>query len=66
MKRMVASMRKQFVNEFIDWMVEHGIKVCGAPFETDGIWNVVYMPIGREQNRKCEMYISYRCYIDLM
>lgn len=60
-----AGMRKEFVEDFVSWMKEHGIKV-GEPFDTYGIWRVPYMPIGREQKAMCEQYIEYRCNNDLM
>ena len=66
MTRIVAGMKKQFVKEFVAWMDENGIKICGEPFESFGIWHVAYMPIGREQKQKCERYIEYRCINDLM
>ena len=66
MKRMVVGMKKQFVKEFVAWMNENDIKVCGEPFEISGIWNVMYMPIGRKKKKKCEQYIEYRCINDLM
>lgn len=66
MKILVASMKKQFVEEFVKWMKTNGIVVRGEPFETSDIWNVMYQPIGREQKEKCEQYIEYRCNNDLM
>lgn len=66
MKILVAGMRKQFVDEFVQWMKENGIMLRGEPFETYGIWRVMYMPIGEEQKIKCEKYIEYRCNNDLM
>lgn len=65
MKWLTAGMRKQFVDDFVSWMKENGIRVA-EPFETYGIWRVMYMPIGREQKEKCEQYIEYRCNNDLM
>jgi hypothetical protein len=65
MKRLVAGMKKEFVNEFIEWMKEHGVRVS-EPYEFHGIWNVMYMPIGKEQKQQCEQYIEYRCNNDLM
>ena len=66
MKWLVAGMRKQFVDDFVSWMKENGIRVA-EPFETcDEIWRVLYMPIGRKQKEKCDQYIEYRCNNDLM
>ena len=65
MKWLVAGMRKQFVESFVQWMKENGIRVS-EPFDTDGIWRVMYMPIGREQKEKCEQYLEYRCNNDMM
>lgn len=66
MKRLVAGMRKEFIDSFIDGLKELQIKVCGEPFETYGIWHVMYQPIGKEQKQKCEEYIEYRCNNGLM
>lgn len=66
MKILVAGMRKEFVDSFIYGLEELGIRICGAPFETYGIWHVMYQPIGKEQKQKCEEYIKYRCDNDLM
>ena len=66
MKRMIVGMKKQFVKEFVEWLNENDIKVCGEPYEAHGIWNVMYMPIGKEQKQKCEEYIKYRCNSDLL
>lgn len=44
MKWLTAGMRKEFVEEFIQWMKEKGIRVSEQIFETDGIWRVMYMP----------------------
>ena len=66
MKILVAGMKKEFVNSFIDGLKELGIKICGEPFETYGVWRVMYQPIGKEQKQKCEEYIGYRCHNDLM
>jgi hypothetical protein len=65
MKWLVAGMRKAFVESFIQWMKDNGIRV-GAPFETYGIYRVPYMPIGREQKEKCKRHIEYLCNNDLM
>lgn len=66
MKWLISGMRNQFVENFVQWMKENGIKVA-EPFETlDGIWRVMYMPIGREQKEKCEQYIEYLCNNDMM
>lgn len=66
MKRLTVSMKKQFVEEFVGWLKENGVKVCGEPFEISDLWNVMYQPIGKEQKAKCEQYIEYRCNNDLM
>lgn len=66
MKWLTAGMKKEFVEEFIQWMKEKGIRVSEQIFETDGIWRVMYMPIGKEQKLKCEQYIEYRCNNDMM
>lgn len=65
MNWLIAGMRKEFVESFVQWMKENGIRVS-EPFELSGIWKVMYMPIGREQKEKCERYIEYRCNNDLM
>lgn len=65
MKWLTAGMRKEFVESFVQWMKENGIRVS-EPFDFDGIWQVMYMPIGQEQKAKCEQYIEYRCNNDLM
>ncbi len=65
MKWLNVGMRKIFVNDFVIWLKENGIRF-GEPFEIDGIWKVPYMPIGREQKEKCEQYIEYRCNNDLI
>lgn len=65
MKWLIAGMRKEFVEDFVRWMRDNGIRVT-EPFELSGIWEVMYMPIGREQKEKCERYIEYRCNNDLM
>lgn len=65
MKWLIAGMRKEFVEDFVRWMRDNGIRVS-EPFELDGIWRVLYMPIGREQKEKCERYIEYRCNNNLM
>lgn len=66
MKILVASMKKQFVKEFVEWMKSNGIIVRGEPFETDGLWNVMYQPIGIEQKQKCKQFIEYKCNNGLM
>lgn len=66
MQRLVVGMKKEFVESFIQGMQEIGIKICGEPFEISGIWNVMYMPIGKEQKEKSEKYIEYRCNNNLM
>ena len=66
MKRLVAGMKKEFVESFIQGLQELGIRICGQPFEISGIWNVIYMPIGKEQKEKCEKYIECRCNNGLM
>lgn len=48
MKWLIAGMRQEFVESFVQWMKENGIRVS-EPFELSGIWEVMYMPIGREQ-----------------
>lgn len=63
---LIAGMRKEFVNDFIVGMEELGIKTCGEPFEIDGIWHVMYRPIGREQKAKSEQYITDRFIKGLM
>lgn len=65
MNWLIAGMRQEFVESFVQWMKENGIRVS-EPFELSGIWKVMYMPIGREQKEKCERYIEYRCNNDLM
>lgn len=65
MKWLIAGMRQEFVESFVQWMKENGIRVS-EPFELSGMWEVMYMPIGREQKEKCERYIEYRCNNDLM
>lgn len=65
MKWLIAGMRKEFVEDFVRWMRDNGIRVS-EPFKLDGVWQVQYMPIGREQKEKCERYIEYRCNNDLM
>ena len=65
MKWLTAGMQERYVNEFVNWMKEHGVKVS-EPFDCDGIWRVPYMPIGKEQKEECEQYIEYRCNNDLM
>lgn len=65
MKWLIAGMRKEFVEDFVSWMRDNGIRVS-EPFELDGIWQVLYMPIGGEQKEKCKRYIEYRCTNDLM
>lgn len=65
MNWLIAGMRQEFVESFVQWMKENGIRVS-EPFELSGIWEVMYMPIGREQKEKCERYIEYRCKNDLM
>lgn len=65
MNWLIAGMRQEFVESFVQWMKENGIRVS-EPFELSGIWEVMYMPIGREQKEKCERYIEYRCNNDLM
>lgn len=65
MKWLIAGMRQEFVESFVQWMKENGISVS-EPFELSGIWEVMYMPIGREQKERCERYIEYRCNNDLM
>lgn len=62
----LASMKKEFVEDFIHGMEELGIKVCGEPFEISGNWCVMYRPIGKKQKEKCERYIEYRCINGLM
>ena len=61
MKRKIVGMKKESVDSFIKGLKELGIKVCGEPFETDGIWQVVYLPIGKAQEEKCKQYIEYLC-----
>lgn len=65
MKWLVAGMRKEFVEDFIQWMKENNI-IVSEPFSTGDIWRVLYMPIGRGQKLKCENYIEYRCKNDMM
>lgn len=65
MKWLIAGMRKEFVEDFVRWMRDNGIRVS-EPFKLDGVWQVQYMPIGREQKEKCERYIEYRCNNGLM
>lgn len=65
MNWLIAGMRQEFVESFVQWMKENGIRVS-EPFELSGILEVMYMPIGREQKEKCERYIEYRCNNDLM
>ena len=65
MKWLIAGMREEFVEDFVQWMKENGIRVS-EPFELSGIWKVMYMPIGKEQKEKCERYIEYRCNNDLI
>lgn len=64
-KWLIAGMREEFVEDFVQWMKENGIRVS-EPFELSGIWKVMYMPIGKEQKEKCERYIEYRCNNDLI
>lgn len=66
MKWLSAGMRKEFVTDFVSWMIENGIRVSDDVFESDGIYHVMYMPIGRVQHEKIERYIEYRCNNDLM
>lgn len=66
MKRLVVGIRQEFLNSFIEGMKELGVKICGEPFEVEGIWHVIYLPIGKEQKEKCEKYIEYRCNNNLM
>ena len=66
MERLVAGMRKEFVDGFIYGLKELGIKVCEEPFEIRGVWYVIYQPIGRAQKKKSEHYIEYRCSNGLM
>lgn len=65
MKWLAAGMRKEFVESFVQWMKDNGIRVA-EPFQIDDVWKVMYMPIGAEQKQKCEQYIEYRCNNDLM
>lgn len=65
MNWLIVGMREEFVEDFVRWMRDNGIRVF-KPFELDGVWQVQYMPIGREQKEKCERYIEYRCNNDLM
>lgn len=65
MKWLIAGMREEFVEDFTRWMRDNGIRVS-EPFKLDGVWQVQYMPIGREQKEKCERYIEYRCNNGLM
>lgn len=65
MNWLVAGMREEFVEDFVCWIKENGIRVS-EPFEIDGIWHVQYMPIGSEQKEKYERYIEYRCSNNLM
>ncbi len=65
MKWLIAGMRKEFVESFVQWMKENKVRVS-EPFELSGIWRVMYMPIGHEQTAKCEQYIEYRCNNNLM
>lgn len=66
MKRFVVGMKKEFVDSFIAGLKELGIRVCGEPFELDGLWRVMCMPIGKEQEVKYEQYVEYRCKNDLL
>lgn len=65
MKWLTAGMKKEFVESFVRWMKENGVRVS-EPFELNDIWQVMYMPIGYEQKAKCEQYIEYRCNNNLM
>ncbi len=65
MKWLTAGMRQEFVASFVQWMKEHYIETA-EPFELDGIWYVMYQPIGKVQAECCERYIEYSCYNDLM
>ncbi len=65
MKIINASMRKQFVDEFVKWLNENKIRHY-EPFEIDGLWKVPCIPIGKEQKQMFEKYIEYRCINDLM
>lgn len=65
MKRLIVGMKKEFVDSFVQWMKENGIKVY-EPYEFHGIWNVMYQPIGKDQKQKCEEYIEYRCNNNLL
>lgn len=65
MKWLIAGMRQEFVASFVQWMKENDIRVAET-FELDGIWHVMYMPIGSVQKELCERYIEYRCNNDLM
>ena len=47
MNWLIAGMRQEFVESFVQWMKENGIRVS-EPFELSGIWEVMYMPIGRK------------------
>lgn len=42
MKWLIAGMRQEFVESFVQWMKENGIRVS-EPFELSGIWEVMYM-----------------------
>ena len=65
MKWLIAGMRKEFVEDFVRWMRDNGIRVS-EPFELAGIWRVLYMPVGGEVKGECKRYIEYRCNNDLM
>lgn len=65
MKWLICGMKKEFVEDFVNWTKENGVRVA-EPFDIDGIWKVMYMPIGSEQKAKCEQYIEYRCNNNLM
>lgn len=65
MKWLTVGMRKEFVESFVQWMKENGVRVS-EPFELNDIWQVMYMPIGYEQKAKCEQYIEYLCNKNLM